>query len=175
MIGAQNDQTTAKENHMSATDKDPSWLAAVDMGSNSFHLAIARVEFGELRTLVSVSDKVQLAAGLDTDSNLSIEAMDRGLECLERYVVRLAAVPPENIRIVATNALRQANNAQQFVKEANRLLPTPIEIIAGREEARLIYQGVAHTSASNQRRLVIDIGGGSTEVVIGTEFTPSLF
>lgn len=175
MIGAQNDQTIAKENRMSAADKDPSWLAAVDMGSNSFHLAIARVEFGELRTLVSVSDKVQLAAGLDVDGNLSIEAMDRGLECLERYVVRLAAVPAENIRIVATNALRQANNAQQFVKEANRLLPTPIEIIAGREEARLIYQGVAHTSASSQRRLVIDIGGGSTEVVIGTNFTPSLF
>ena len=149
-------------------------MAAIDIGSNSFHLAIARLDHGEVRKVVSMSEKVQLAAGLDEHNILGAEAEKRGLECLSRFVARLDSVPPERIRVVATNALRQAKNANDFVKRANKILPKPIEIIAGREEARLIYLGVSHTNASSDKRLVIDIGGGSTEFIIGQGFDPLL-
>lgn len=147
-------------------------LAAIDMGSNSFHLAIARLDHGEVRKVASMSEKVQLAAGLDENNYLSDAAQQRGLECLSRFVGRLAAVTPDRLRIVATNALRQAENSQEFMQRAADILPKPIEIIAGREEARLIYLGVSHTMANGGRRLVVDIGGGSTEFIIGEEFEP---
>lgn len=153
---------------------DDELMAAIDIGSNSFHLAIARLDHGEVRKVVSMSEKVQLAAGLDEHNILSAAAEKRGLECLSRFVARLDAVPPARIRIVATNALRQAKNANDFIKRANEILPKPIEIISGREEARLIYLGVSHTNASSDKRLVIDIGGGSTEFVIGQGFDPLL-
>lgn len=153
---------------------DNELMAAIDLGSNSFHLAIARLDHGEVRKLASMSEKVQLAAGLDEDNFLSEEAQQRGLDCLSRFVGRLDAVSPQRLRIVATNALRQANNAEVFIKKANALLPKPIEVIAGREEARLIYLGVSHTNASTEKRLVIDIGGGSTEFIIGKGFDPLL-
>ncbi|WP_435979712.1 exopolyphosphatase [Psychrobacter sp. DM4] len=149
-------------------------MAAIDIGSNSFHLAIARLDHGEVRKVVSMSEKVQLAAGLDEHNILSADAARRGLECLNRFVTRLDSVPPERVRIVATNALRQAKNADDFITRANDILPKPIEIIAGREEARLIYLGVSHTNASSDKRLVIDIGGGSTEFIIGQGFEPML-
>ncbi len=149
-------------------------MAAIDIGSNSFHLAIARLDHGEVRKVASMSEKVQLAAGLDEDNFLSEAAQQRGLDCLTRFVGRLESVTPERLRIVATNALRQAKNADEFIKRANAILPKPIEIIAGREEARLIYLGVSHTNASSDKRLVIDIGGGSTEFIIGQEFEPIL-
>ncbi|WP_227429969.1 exopolyphosphatase [Psychrobacter sp. I-STPA6b] len=149
-------------------------LAAIDIGSNSFHLAIARLDHGEVRKVASMSEKVQLAAGLDEENFLSENAQQRGLDCLTRFVGRLESVSPERLRIVATNALRQAKNADEFIRRANEILPKPIEIIAGREEARLIYLGVSHTNASSDKRLVIDIGGGSTEFIIGQEFEPIL-
>ncbi len=153
---------------------DNELMAAIDLGSNSFHLAIARLDHGEVRKLASMSEKVQLAAGLDDNKFLSQDAQQRGLDCLSRFVGRLDSVSPQRLRIVATNALRQAKNADEFIKKANAILPKPIEVIAGREEARLIYLGVSHTNASTEKRLVIDIGGGSTEFIIGKGFDPIL-
>lgn len=149
-------------------------MAAIDIGSNSFHLAIARLDHGEVRKVASMSEKVQLAAGLDEHNILSEEAQQRGLDCLSRFVGRLESVSADRLRIVATNALRQAKNADEFIRRANEILPKSIEIIAGREEARLIYLGVSHTNASSDKRLVVDIGGGSTEFIIGQEFDPIL-
>ena len=151
---------------------DEELLAAIDMGSNSFHLAIARVDHGEVKKVASMSEKVQLAAGLDENKNLTEAAQQRGLACLARFVGRLSSVQSKRLRIVATNALRQAKNGHEFIQKAAEILPKPIEIIAGREEARLIYLGVSHTMANSGRRLVIDIGGGSTELIIGEEFEP---
>ena len=151
---------------------DEELLAAIDMGSNSFHLAIARVDHGEVKKVVSMSEKVQLGAGLDENKNLTEAAQQRGLSCLARFVGRLSSVQPTRLRIVATNALRQAKNGQEFIEKAAEILPKPIEIIAGREEARLIYLGVSHTMANGGKRLVVDIGGGSTEFIIGEEFEP---
>lgn len=153
---------------------DDDLMAAIDIGSNSFHLAIARLDHGEVRKVVSMSEKVQLAAGLDEHNILSASAARRGLDCLSRFVARLDSVPPERIRVVATNALRQAKNADDFITRANEILPKPIEIISGREEARLIHLGVSHTNASSDKRLVVDIGGGSTEFIIGQGFEPLL-
>ncbi|TXJ03503.1 MAG: exopolyphosphatase, partial [Acinetobacter sp.] len=151
---------------------DEELLAAIDMGSNSFHLAIARVDHGEVKKVASMSEKVQLAAGLDENKNLTEAAQQRGLACLARFVGRLSSVQPNRLRIVATNALRQAKNGHEFIQKAAEILPKPIEIIAGREEARLIYLGVSHSMANGGRRLVIDIGGGSTEFIIGEQFEP---
>ncbi|NHB56425.1 exopolyphosphatase [Acinetobacter shaoyimingii] len=151
---------------------DEELLAAIDMGSNSFHLAIARVDHGEVKKVASMSEKVQLAAGLDENKNLTEAAQQRGLACLARFVGRLSSVHTNRMRIVATNALRQAKNGHEFIQKAAEILPKHIEIIAGREEARLIYLGVSHTMANSGRRLVVDIGGGSTELIIGEEFEP---
>ena len=149
-----------------------SLLAAIDLGSNSFHLAIARLDHGEVRRIDSLSEKVQLGAGFDKDKNLTSEAQARALACLARFAQRLQAIPLRYLRIVATNALRQANNSAQFIEQAEHILKKRIEIVAGREEARLIYLGVSHTLAEEGRRLVVDIGGGSTEFIIGENFEP---
>ncbi|HMY29014.1 MAG TPA: exopolyphosphatase [Agitococcus sp.] len=149
-----------------------SLLAAIDLGSNSFHLAIARLDHGEVRRIDSLSEKVQLGAGFDKDKNLTLEAQARALACLARFAQRLQAIPLRYLRIVATNALRQANNSAQFIEQAEHILKKRIEIVAGREEARLIYLGVSHTLAEEGRRLVVDIGGGSTEFIIGENFEP---
>jgi len=151
---------------------DGSLLAAVDLGSNSFHLIIARIEHGEIRPTQALSEKVQLAAGLE-DGVLSDTAIERGLECLRRFAQLLQSVEPERIRVVGTNALRRARNRRDFTKHARRILGAPVEVIYGREEARLVYLGVAHTLADDsQSRLVVDIGGGSTEFAIGERFEP---
>lgn len=148
-------------------------LAAIDLGSNSFHLALARLEYGEAKKISAFSEKVQLAAGLDADNYLSEAAQQRGLDCLSRFVERLSSVQPCYVRIVATNALRQAINAQEFIQRAAAILPVPIEVIAGREEARLIYLGVSQAIENSAgRRLVVDIGGGSTEFIIGEASAP---
>lgn len=149
-----------------------SLLAAIDLGSNSFHLAIARLDHGEVRRIDSLSEKVQLGAGFDKDNNLSLEAQERALACLARFAQRLQPIPLKRLRIVATNALRQANNACLFIEQAEHILKKRIEIVAGREEARLIYLGVSQTLADEGRRLVVDIGGGSTEFIIGENFEP---
>ncbi|TCK06061.1 exopolyphosphatase [Marinobacterium mangrovicola] len=148
-------------------------LAAIDLGSNSFHMVVARVSDGELKPIDIMSEKVQLAAGLGVDGNLDEEAQQRGLDCLSRFAQRVSELPRDSIRIVGTNALREAKNRSQFIARAAQVLDVPIQVIAGREEARLIYLGVAHTLADdNDRRLVVDIGGGSTEFIIGSRFEP---
>lgn len=151
---------------------DGSLLAAIDLGSNSFHLLIAKVEHGEMRPVEALAEKVQLGAGLE-DEILSQEAIDRGLDCLSRFAELLKSVAPERVRAVGTNALRVAHNRRDFTAQAQRILGTRVDVIYGREEARLVYLGVAHTLADDaQSRLVIDIGGGSTELIIGQRFEP---
>lgn len=154
---------------------ETSLLAAIDLGSNSFHIIIARVFAGELSTLDVLSEKVQLAAGLDDQGCLTEAAMQRGLDCLGRFAQRISDLPRQSIRVVGTNTLRRARNSEDFIARAEALLGTPVEVIAGREEARLIFLGVSHTLADDGgRRLVIDIGGGSTEFIIGARFEPRL-
>lgn len=151
---------------------DGSLLAAIDLGSNSFHLIIAKVEHGEMRPVEALAEKVQLGAGLENEI-LSQEAIDRGLDCLGRFAQLLKSVEPERVRAVGTNALRVAHNRQAFTLPARRILGTRVDVIYGREEARLVYLGVAHTLADDvASRLVIDIGGGSTELIIGQKFEP---
>jgi len=147
--------------------QDGGLLAAVDLGSNSFHLAVARLDHGQLRLVTTLSEKVQLAAGLDDKERLTDEAQARALACLSRFAQHLQGVEPRHLRVVGTNALRVARNARAFTARAGKLLNHPVEIIAGREEARLIYLGVSRTLAGQGRRLVVDIGGGSTEFIVG--------
>lgn len=148
-------------------------LAAVDLGSNSFHLVLARVVNGHLQTIEKRGEKVQLAAGLNEKMAISPEAEGRALECLERFSQRLKGLPRASVTILGTNTLRAASNSAEFISKANKILGYHIEVIAGIEEARLIYLGVAHTLADDQgKRLVIDIGGGSTEFIIGERFAP---
>ncbi len=159
-----------------AKPADPEVLAAIDLGSNSFRLEIARTAgkapgggaAQQLYTLDSLKEQVRLAAGLTKDKLLDRAAFDRGLATLERFGERLREFHPSQVRAVATNTLRVARNAPEFIREGAQRLGFPIEVIAGREEARLIYIGVAHTSVpSGGHRLVIDIGGGSTEFIVG--------
>lgn len=149
-------------------------LAAVDLGSNSFRMLVARASHGELRPLIALGERVQLAAGLSA-AKLHPAAMARGLDCLSRFRQVLDTLKPDTVRVVGTNALRAAKNAAQFAADASAILGCPVEVISGREEARLIYLGVAHTLADDGRaRLVADIGGGSTEVIVGERFEPRL-
>jgi exopolyphosphatase/guanosine-5'-triphosphate,3'-diphosphate pyrophosphatase len=146
-------------------------IAAIDLGSNSFHMAIAHIEHGEIRIQERFGEKVQLAAGLDKQGNLDDESISRAIDCLKRFEQRLRTIDRDYIQIVGTNALRVARNRKQLTSAVEDLLGVPIEVISGREEARLIYLGVAHTLADDEgQRLVIDIGGGSTEFVIGKRF-----
>jgi exopolyphosphatase/guanosine-5'-triphosphate,3'-diphosphate pyrophosphatase len=148
-------------------------LAAVDLGSNSFHMLIARVREGQIEVIDRMRERVQLAAGFDEHNNLTPEAQARGLAVLERFGQRLAAIESVHVRAVGTNTLRKAKNARQFKAAAQRALGHPIEVISGAEEARIIYLGVAHSLADDSgRRLVIDIGGGSTESIIGERMEP---
>lgn len=150
-----------------------STLAAVDLGSNSFRLQVARVVGNQLYELDSLREPVRLAAGLGPDKRLDDESQAGALECLKRFGERLRGLPPHAVRAVGTNTLRVAKNAPQFLRRAQSALGFPIEVIAGREEARLIYVGVAHElPPSEEKRLVMDIGGGSTEFIIGTRFKP---
>ncbi|MEH6491623.1 exopolyphosphatase [Halopseudomonas sp.] len=150
---------------------DHSLVAAIDLGSNSFHMVLARVDQGEIRILERLGEKVQLAAGLDENRMLSDEAMQRGLDCLRRFAQLINGLPPGAVRIVGTNALREARNRGQFIRQVQQILGHRAEVVSGREEARLIYLGVSHTLADDGgRRLVADIGGGSTEFIVGERF-----
>ena len=148
-------------------------VAAIDLGSNSFHMIVARIVNDHVQVLDRLREMVQLAAGLDARNRLSEEAQQRALECLARFGQRLRHLPPEQLRIVGTNTLRQARNSAEFLVRAEEVLGHTVEIISGQEEARLIYLGVAHSVADAPgQRLVIDIGGGSTECIIGEKFDP---
>ena len=153
----------------------PDVLAAVDLGSNSFHMVVARHSHGQLVILDRLREMVRLAAGLSDSDRLDDDASARALRCLERFGQRLRAMHADSVRVVGTNALRRARRKRWFLERARAALGHPIEIISGLEEARLIYSGVAHTSPmSTDKRLVMDIGGGSTEIVIGEGFNPLL-
>lgn len=152
---------------------NPETVAAVDLGSNSFHMLVAGLRNGNLTIIDRLRETVRLGAGLDTQRCLTPEAQVRALDCLERFGQRLRDMPPGSVRAVGTNTFRVAGNAQQFLHRAEHALGHPIEIISGAEEARLIYQGVAQTLAvDGKRRMVMDIGGGSTEFIIGVDTTP---
>jgi exopolyphosphatase/guanosine-5'-triphosphate,3'-diphosphate pyrophosphatase len=155
------------------TSQSPIELAALDLGSNSFHMIIARYWQGDLQIIGKLQEKVQLAEGLDKTGQIHPAAAERGLDCLSRFAQRLQTIPQGHLRVVGTNTLRRAKNAYDWIEQAEALLKHPIEIISGREEARLIYLGVAHTTAyEGGKRLVIDIGGGSSEFIIGEKFEP---
>ncbi len=147
----------------------PEMLAALDLGSNSFHLAVARVVGNGLHVIDRVQERVQLAAGLDEDKVLDEAAQVRGLQALERFGQRLRDTPGAAVRAVGTDTFRVAKNAAPFIERASSILGHPIEVLSGEEEARLIYRGVAQSSphADGARQLVIDIGGGSTECIVG--------
>lgn len=152
----------------------PQEFAAIDLGSNSFHMVIARVVDGAMQVLGRLKQRVHLADGLDSNNVLSEEAIQRGLSCLALFAERLQGFSPANVTIVGTHTLRQAINAEDFLQRAADVIPYPIEVISGHEEARLIFMGVEHTQPERGRKLVIDIGGGSTELVIGEDFEPKL-
>lgn len=149
--------------------QDGDLLAAIDLGSNSFHMVIARYTLGQLRVVDRLRETVRMADGLDGKGGLSAEARQRALECLARFGQRIRAIPSVRVRALATNTVRQLRSPQAFLMPAETALGHAIEVVSGREEARLIYLGVAHAQPPkpDQRRLVIDIGGGSTEFIIG--------
>ena len=142
--------------------------AAIDLGSNSFHMIVARFDNQQLHIVDRIKDMVRLSAGMDKNKNLTPEAEQRALDCLAMFKQRIENLPMRNVRAVGTNTLRSARNAGHFIKKAEKTLGCTVEIISGIEEARLIYRGVAHSIGDNEKqRLVMDIGGGSTELIIG--------
>ena len=151
---------------------DGDLLAAVDLGSNSFHMVVAQYVLGQLRTVDRLRETVRLAEGLDSKGGLSQEVRQRALECLARFGQRVRDIPPQRVRAIATNTVRRLVAPQAFLMPAESALGHAIEVVAGREEARLIYLGVAHAypPKPGHLRLVIDIGGGSTECIIGAGF-----
>lgn len=147
-------------------------LAAVDLGSNSFRLEIGRYEFGHIQRVEYLKETVRQGSGLDEDRNLTLDAMERGWACLARFGERLAGFPRAQVRAVATQTLREARNREEFLSRGSEMLGYPIDVVSGTEEARLIYQGVARLlPQSDERRLVVDIGGRSTELILGQQFT----
>ena len=148
-------------------------LAAVDLGSNSFRLEIGRLDHGRIQRTEYHKETVRQGNGLDADRNLTLDAMQRGWDCLARFGERLAGFKKAQVRAVATQTLREARNRDEFLGRAHKILGFPIDVISGHEEARLIYQGVAHMlPQSTERRLVVDIGGRSTEMILGTGLDP---
>ena len=148
-------------------------LAAVDLGSNSFRLEIVRLDHGQFERTEYLKETIRQGNGLDAERNLSADAMQRGWDCLARFGERLAGFKKSQVRAVATQTLREARNRDEFLLRANSMLGFPIDVISGREEARLIYQGVAKMlPQSEERRLVADIGGRSTELILGHGFEP---
>jgi exopolyphosphatase/guanosine-5'-triphosphate,3'-diphosphate pyrophosphatase len=150
----------------------PQVFAAVDLGSNSFHLVVARLRRGELQIIDRLQEMVQLAAGLDDEGRLTAEASERALACLARFGQRLRGVCAESVRAVGTSTLRRARNRAEFLARGGQALGAPIEIVSGREEARLIHLGVVHGIPENGPHLVVDIGGGSTELIAGEGHEP---
>lgn len=147
-------------------------FAAIDLGSNSFHMIVARIVNGSIQVLSRIKRRVRLAEGLDENRILDQAAIERGVACLGLFAKRLKGFSPENVKVVGTYTLRRALNNQDFLEQAAKVFPYPINIISGQEEARLIYSGVSHTQAEQGRKLVVDIGGGSTEMSIGDGFFP---
>ena len=143
-------------------------LAAIDIGSNSFRLEIARLQQGRYKRILYLKETVRLGGGLDADSNLTEAAAQRGLDCLQRFAGHLQGFEPSQVRAVATQTLREARNRNAFLARGQAALGHAIEVVSGREEARLIYAGVSYLQpGEDTTRLVVDIGGRSTELIIG--------
>ena len=149
-------------------------IAAVDLGSNSFHLIVARTEADNFQVVDRMRRMVTLGGGLDAHNALTEQAIKRALDCLEQFGERIRDLPRGSVRVVGTNALRKARNADEFISQAEAALGHGIDVISGHEEARLIYLGVSHGLEDGaERRLVIDVGGGSTEFILGRHFDPT--
>ena len=150
-------------------------LAAVDLGSNSFHMIICSADKdGTLKVIDKEKEMVRLRGGLDARGRLDAEVAARALNCLKRFGDRLRYFKPENVRVAGTNTIRNLKPADEFIRQGSKLLGYNIEVISGREEARLVYLGVSHTLSNDHgKQLVIDIGGGSTEFIIGQDFIPN--
>lgn len=155
------------ENNPTSAEAADNVLVALDLGSNSFHMVIARIVEGNLQILSRHKEKVRLAAGLDEQNHLDEAAIQRGLESLARFNERLEPFDTTKVRIVATHTLRKASNARDFLNRAEDVLAHPVEVISGHEEARLIFKAVAHAEVTDANTLIIDIGGGSTELALG--------
>ncbi len=155
---------------------DPSSvIAAVDLGSNSFHMVVAQDQHGQLKVIDRIREMVRLGAGLNASGKLSKESKERAIECLQRFGQRLQEMHADSVRVVGTNTLRVAKNSAEFIQRAEEALGHPIQIISGVEEARLIYQGTIHSITGPEGKwLVVDIGGGSTEIIIGKKGIPLL-
>ncbi len=149
-------------------------IAAIDLGSNSFHMIVARIMNSSIQILSRLKQKVQLAEGLDENNVLNQAAITRGVNCLALFAERLQGFAPENVNVVGTYTLRRAVNNDEFLRQAKAVFPYPINIITGKTEAQTIYAGVSHTQPETGKKFVIDIGGGSTEMIIGENFTPIL-
>ncbi len=148
-------------------------MAAVDLGSNSFHMVVARLRHGQLVIVDRLREMVRLASGLQADGSLDRVSQKRALRCLRRFGQRIRAMHAERVRVVGTNTLRRVKDGGVFLKAAEAALGQPVEVIAGIEEARLIYQGVVHSMpAEPGGTLVLDIGGGSTELIVGRGYQP---
>ena len=145
------------------------YYAIVDLGSNSFHLLICQRKGEQFTAVQKVKNKVRLAAGLDEHNCLSEQAIQRGLACLQNFAAHLQAVPQQHISIVATATLRIAENSEQFIAAANKLLPVPIKLLTGEQEAETIYIGATCQQPNHDRQLILDIGGASTELIIGQQ------
>jgi exopolyphosphatase/guanosine-5'-triphosphate,3'-diphosphate pyrophosphatase len=155
------------------TDEVPATIAAVDLGSNSFHMVVAETAHGRFKIVDRMRAMVRLAAGLGENNRIDDDAIKRGLGCLQQFAERLRDLDDGSVRVVGTNTLRQARNGRDFQAQAEATLGFPIDVISGREEARLIYLGVSHgLEDESDLRLVIDIGGGSTELILGRHFDP---
>jgi exopolyphosphatase/guanosine-5'-triphosphate,3'-diphosphate pyrophosphatase len=164
---------TSSSSDNNAADTAYETYAAIDLGSNSFHMIVAREQEGQLHIVDRLREMVRLSGGLDDAKCLTLEAQTRALECLQRFGQRVSDITQGKVRAVGTNTLRSAHNSHIFLPKAEQALGHPIEIISGMEEARLIYLGVAHSlAADDSKRLVVDIGGGSTEVIIGEGVAP---
>lgn len=166
--------TLARAESLSEQLVDGDMLGAVDLGSNSYHMVIAQYTLGQLRIVDRLRETVRMGDGLDGKGHLRSEAMERALCCLSRFGQRIRDIPPHRVRALATNAVRRLAAPKSFLAPAEAALGHPIEVVSGREEARLVYQGVAYEQPPRpgQRRLVLDIGGGSTECIIGAGMEP---
>lgn len=154
-------------------DQSPDMVAAVDLGSNSFHMVVARLDNDQLVMVDRLREPVRLGEGLMPDKSLDAAVGERALDCLSRFGQRLRGLPSKSVRAVGTNTMRQIGDGGAFLRAAEKALGHPIEIISGNEEARLVYLGVAHgLAAGDDKRLVIDIGGGSTELILGEGMSP---
>lgn len=157
---------------LNETTQKGDYYAAIDLGSNSFHMVVVHVVNGNVQIIGKVKQKVRLAAGLDENNTLDKDSMERGWQCLQSFADRLQDIPIANVKAVATATLRLATNAQTFIEKAEDILGIKLAVISGEEEAKQIYLGVAYTSANQGNSLVIDIGGASTEVILGNDMDP---